>query len=89
MPTINSVFTWKGWRRRPLIVMELARGCFAPPSDLGHHRCRQPVLLSFPHIVNGRTDMFIWNPEITPSEFPVSNCMKWGWILIFDDWKLV
>lgn len=42
-----------------------------------------------PHMVNGRTDISYSIPEITPSEFPVSNWKKWGWMLILDDWKFV
>src|SRR6185295_16333975 len=41
-----------------------------------------PAFFGFENIVNGR-------PEITPSELPVSNWKKWGWMLIFEDWKLV
>src|SRR5262245_65404547 len=68
--------------------MELAPA-LAPPTIFATIGAGSPCFLPLPHMVNGRTDISYSNPEITPSEFPVSNWKKWGWILILDDWKLV
>ena len=89
MPTITSVFTWNGVAPGAIwILMDLAPA-LAPPTILATIGAGNPCFLALPHIVNGRTDISYSNPEITPSEFPVSNWKKWGWMLILDDWKFV
>ena len=62
---------------------------FAAPVNFPTIGAGNPCLVFLPHMVNGRTDISYSNPEITPSEFPVSNWKKWGWMLILDDWKFV
>ena len=48
-----------------------------------------PALFIFSSIVKGRTDCSYDMPLITPSDAWLSNCMKCGWMLIFDAWKFV
>src|SRR5688572_16119031 len=85
MPTMTSVLRWNGvapgasW-----ILMELAPA-LAPPTILATIGAGKPCFLVLPHMVNGRTDISYSNPEITPSEFPVSNWKKCGWMLILED----
>ena len=48
----------------------------APPAILATIGAGNPCFVFFPHIVKGRTDISYSIPEMTPSEFPVSNWKK-------------
>ena len=90
MPTIDFGIDMERRGARGHLNLDGCGSCLRAAFQLRHHRRRQAVLvLVLPNMVNGRTDISYSNPEITPSEFPVSNWKKWGWMLILDDWKFV
>src|SRR5574341_878916 len=89
IPTISSVLGWNSAAPGAILILMEVAPAFAASTSLATIGAGNPCLVGLPNIVKGRTDISYSNPEITPSEFPVSNWKKWGWMLIFDDWKLV
>ena len=76
MPTINSVLTWKAVAPGAIWILMEDAPALASPVSFATIGAGNPCLVFFPHMVNGRTDISYSIPEITPSEFPVSNWKK-------------